>query len=325
MQKGKRVLVTGGTGFIGSALVKGLVDKGYNVRVLDNQFRGNNRRLEGYLDKIELLEGSICDKDLVFKASEGMDEMYHLAFINGTKHFYEIPEQVLEVGVKGAINSLEATIEFGLERYVLASSSEVYQTPTKIPTDESERIFLEDITNPRYSYAGGKIISELLALNYLRKTDTDCVIFRPHNVYGPDMGWEHVVPEIMKKIQLASNNFADTEAHLQIQGDGSETRAFCYIDNAIQGFILCGEKGGDGEIYHVGEMNEVTILNLIEQMGEALGIKLDITPGELRPGGTPRRCPDTAKIEALGYDPKVSMAEGIKKSVEWYKQYLMAE
>ncbi len=322
MNVNKKVLITGGTGFIGSGLVKGLVDRGYSVRVLDNQFRGNNRRLDDYLEKIELIEGDICDRDTVFQAVEGMDIMYHLAFINGTKYFYEIPEKVLEVGVKGALNSLEATMEFNLERYILASSSEVYQTPTKIPTNESERIYLEDITNPRYSYAGGKIISELLALNYLRKTDTDCVIFRPHNIYGPDMGWEHVIPELMKKIQQASNNFSKKSIKLEIQGDGSETRAFCFIDNAVEGFIICGEKGGDGEIYHVGEMNEITILRLIQQMGNVLGIDIEIIPGELQPGGTPRRCPDTAKLAELGYSPSVSFQKGMKRSVEWYKNAL---
>ena len=129
----------------------------------------------------------------------------------------------------------------------------------------------------------------------------------------------------MKKIQKASDNFTKQEIELQIQGDGSETRAFCYIDNAVEGFILCGEKGGDGEIYHVGEMNEITILSLIKQMGNALGINIHILPGELRPGGTPRRCPDIAKLEKLGYSPSVSLADGLGQSVDWYKQYLLAE
>jgi nucleoside-diphosphate-sugar epimerase len=322
MKQCKKILVTGGTGFIGAGVVKGLVDQGNEVRVLDNNYRGHTGRLDGYMDKLEFIEGDIRDRSTVFKAVEGMEVIYHLAFINGTKHFYEIPEKVLEVGVKGALNTLEATIEFGLERYVLASSSEVYQTPMKIPTDESERIYLEDITNPRYSYAGGKIISELLALNYLRKTNTDCVIFRPHNIYGADMGWEHVIPEIMVKLHKATNGFSNTDATIEIQGDGSETRAFCYIDNAVEGFILCGEKGGDGEIYHVGEMREISIRELIEKMAGTLGINLKIIPGKLMPGGTPRRCPDTKKIESLGYAPEITLEEGLKRTLEWYKKAL---
>ncbi len=319
----KNVLVTGGTGFIGAGLVKGLVDRGYSVRVFDNNFRGDTGKLDGYLDRIEMIEGDIRDREAVFEATQGMDIVHHLAFINGTRHFYEIPEKVLEVGVKGALNTLEAAMELGVRRYVLASSSEVYQTPTKIPTDETERILLPDITNPRYSYAGGKIISELLALNYLRKTDVDCVIFRPHNIYGPNMGWEHVIPEIMRKIRDASDGFTKKSIQLPIQGDGSETRAFCYIDNAVEGFILCGEKGGDGEIYHVGEMREISIRELINMMGDILGMEIEQIPGELRPGGTPRRCPDISKLASLGYAPSISLEDGLARTVNWYREALV--
>ena len=154
-------------------------------------------------------------------------------------------------------------------------------------------------------------------------SDTDCIIFRHYNVHISLLGWEHVIPEIMIKIQKASDNFTKSNIELQIQGDGRETRAFCYIDNAVEGFILCGEKGGDCEIYHVGEMDEITILNLIQQIGKALRINIDIIPGELRPGGTPRRCPDIAKLANLGYSPSVSFGAGLGQSVDWYKHYLL--
>jgi len=320
---GKSVLVTGGSGFIGASLVRKLVDLGYRVRVFDNHFRGSMRRLKGYEKKIELLEGDIRKEDLVMKAVEGMDILYHLAFINGTRHFYEIPDQVLDVGVRGALNTLKAAVEQGVERYILASSSEVYQTPSKVPTDEKERILLEDITNPRYSYAGGKIISELLVLNFLRKAKTEAVIFRPHNVYGPDMGYEHVIPELMKKICRASDSFARKEITLEIQGSGEETRAFCYIDNAVEEIMLCATKGTDGEIYHVGETREIRILDLIESMGRALDMKIKVVPGALRPGGTPRRCPDIGKIRALGFQEKVSLEDGLQRTLEWYRRDLM--
>ena len=317
----KKILVTGGTGFLGSALTKALVRKGHAVRVLDNDFRGSRSRLGEVAADVELVEADIRDAAAVSKATRGMETVYHLAFVNGTRFFYELPELVLDVGVRGALTTLDAAREHGVERYVLASSSEVYQTPERVPTDETERICLPDVTNPRYSYAGGKIISELLALNFLRKTDTDCVIFRPHNFIGPDMGFEHVIPELMRKIFAASQGFRKKEIDLEIQGTGEETRAFCYIDNGVQGVLLCGEKGSDGELYHIGEMREISILQLVDMLGGLLGISIRVAPGPLRPGGTPRRCPDTAKLQALGYAPQVTLEEGLSRTLQWYGDY----
>jgi len=316
----EKVLVTGGTGFIGAALVKKLVDLGYQVRVFDNNFRGKNTRLDGYLDRIERIEGDIRDEKKVMDAVKGMDIVYHLAFINGTRHFYEIPDQVLDVGVRGALNTLKASLEYNPRRYILASSSEVYQTPTKIPTDEKERIFLEDVTNPRYSYAGGKIISELLTLNYLRKSRTESVIFRPHNIFGPDMGFEHVIPEFMVKIGKSSDGFKSKKARIEIQGTGEETRAFCYVGNAVEQIVLCAEKGGNGEIYHIGEMNEISMLSLIQMIGKVLDMEIETVSTPLRKGGTPRRCPDISKIKSLGYKQPLPFEEGLKRTVEWYKR-----
>src|SRR5207302_10410094 len=105
------------------------------------------------------------------------------------------PDLVLEVAVKGMLNVLDACVAYGVGNLFVASSSEVYQTPARVPTDETVALSIPDPLNPRYSYAGGKIMSELLTLNYGRKKLRRAVIFRPHNVYGPDMGWEHVMPQ----------------------------------------------------------------------------------------------------------------------------------
>lgn len=318
----KKVLVTGGTGFIGSALVVSLLNRGYEIRIIDNDFRGRQNRLKAIENDIELIIGDIRDESLVMKATEGMDIVYHLSFINGTRYFYEIPDVVLDVGVRGALNTLKASIQFGVKRYILASSSEVYQTPSNIPTNEKERIILNDITNPRYSYAGAKIISELLALNFLRETDTECIIYRPHNVFGPDMGNEHVIPELIQKIYSESLEFAKKIIKLKIQGSGNETRAFCYIDNAVDAIIICGEKGKNGEIYHIGDTHEIRILDMVKLIGDILGIKIDIISGPLALGSTLRRCPNISKIQRLGYKPKIHLEEGIHRTILWYRDYL---
>ena len=181
---GTRFLVTGGTGFIGSGLVRGLLAAGAFVRSLDNDSRGARGRLaslkEHHGNKLELVDGDIRDAKAVAAATEGVDSVAHLAYVNGTEFFYSKPELVLEVAVKGMINVLDACEEHGVRDVVLASSSEVYQTPPSVPTDESAPLSVPDVLNPRYSYGGGKIISELLAINYGRKKLDRVTIFRPH-------------------------------------------------------------------------------------------------------------------------------------------------
>lgn len=316
-----KVLVTGGQGFIGASLIQKLLTKGYQVRCLDNRFRRGVGRLENVASQIELIEGDIRDAALVQKATQDIDIVFHLACINGTRYFYEIPEQVLEVSVKGALNTLEASIQHGVQKYVLASSSEVYQNPPKIPTAEDVPISLDDVKNPRYSYAGGKLLSELLAINYLRNCPTAAIVFRPHNIYGPNMGWEHVIPELFQKIKSASRNWAVNKIKLNIQGTGRETRSFCYIDDCVEGILIAAEMGSDGEIYHVGTQDEITIQSLIKEMGTLLNVEVEIVPGTKREGSTSRRCPDISKMKRLGYQPKTSLRKGLTATLDWYRTH----
>lgn len=318
-----RVLVTGGTGFIGSALVERLVKEGLKPVVFDNDSRGSKDRLGHLGDAIEIMEGDIRKGEDVDRATEGCSAIFHLAFVNGTRFFYEKPELVLEVGVKGALTTLEAALKHKVDKYVLASSSEVYQQPTRVPTPEDERMLVPDPTNPRYSYAGGKIISELLALNYLRGSGVTHTIFRPHNVVGPRMGFEHVIPELMKKLHIATDGFTKDSCKLEIQGAGTETRAFCYVEDAVEQVIAVYNNGESGEIYHVGMDHERSILELIEDMGKALGVSIEVVPGELRAGGTSRRCPDISKVKALGYERNDRYFEGLEKTVAWYKDHYL--
>ena len=159
------ILVTGGSGFIGSAVVKALVALGERVRVLDDNSRGSPRRLWSVMNDIEFIEGDIRNPAIVDKACTGVDEVLHFAFVNGTENFYKMPGTVLDVGVKGICNVIDACQKHSVRALMVVSSSEVYQTPPSVPTDEAVPLSIPDPHNPRYSYGAGKIISEMMALH----------------------------------------------------------------------------------------------------------------------------------------------------------------
>jgi nucleoside-diphosphate-sugar epimerase len=313
-------MVTGGSGFIGSALVKALVRDGHRVRVLDDNSRGNPRRLTDVAKDIEFIAGDIRDAATVEKVAHGMDEMHHLAFVNGTEFFYSQPDLVLDVGVRGMINVIDACHKQGIGTLVLASSSEVYQTPPKIPTNESVPLTVPDPLNPRYSYGAGKLISEIMAINFGRKRFERVLIFRPHNVYGPDMGWEHVIPQMALRFDAAAKAQPDGTLRFEIQGTGKETRSFCFIDDLIAGVMLIRSKGEHLGIYHVGNTEEITIAKLARQIADIAGREVKIVPGKPVPGSPARRCPDISKLAKLGYKPRVPLSEGLKPTLDWYRR-----
>ena len=319
----KTYVVTGGTGFIGSALVRRLVGKGHRVRVLDDNSRGAARKLGDTASTVELLAGDIRDARAVKEAVRGADCVCHLAYVNGTEYFYSKPELVLDVAVKGMINVLDACVEHGVRDLVLASSSEVYQTPPVVPTPENVPLSVPDVLNPRYSYGGGKIISELMLFNYGRKFLTRAVAFRPHNVYGPDMGGEHVIPQFIMRMAalVAESRRASDVIDFPIQGTGRETRAFVYIDDLIDGVLRVLEQGEHLGIYNIGTDVETTIVDLALAVAHCFGREIRVVPGELRPGGTLRRCPDITRMRGLGYQPRVPLVEGLTATVDWYRRH----
>ena len=317
-------LVTGGLGFLGAGLVRELLADGRDVRVLDNGSRGNPSRLSDLSSDFELVEGDVRDAAIVRQATKGCTTVWHLAYINGTRFFYERPDDVLDVGIKGTLTTLDAALDLGVERYVLASTSETYNNPSAIPTDESERLMIPDVTNPRFSYGAGKIAGEALALHYGGQRGLDPVIFRPHNIYGPDMGHEHVMPELIESIVRISDGLTRREIELPIEGDGSDTRAFCFITDGARGARIAGDLGGSGEVYHLGTPEEITISELVGLIADIMRVSVDMKRGVRPQGSTPRRCPDITKLRALGYEPEVDLRAGLEKTIPWYVDYALA-
>ena len=316
----KKYLVTGGTGFIGSALVRRLLKAGHRVRVLDNQSRGHPRRLGGVLHEVELVDGDMRDAAAVRRAARGIDGICHLAYVNGTEFFYTMPEVILEIAVKGMMHVIDACLSEKIGELILASSSEVYQLPPVIPTPEEVPLVVPDVLNPRYSYGGGKIICELLAVNYGRKHIPRVLIFRPHNVIGPDMGWEHVVPQFVLRMRELCKKEKGT-LRFPIQGTGKETRSFIYVEDCVDGVAVLMEKGRHLGIYHVGAKEERTVEELAHAVGRHFGREIEIVPGPEAKGATPRRCPDTAKLRALGFTPRVPFEDALALTAKWYDEH----
>jgi nucleoside-diphosphate-sugar epimerase len=201
---------------------------------------------------------------------------------------------------------------------VLASSSEVYQIPPKVPTDESAPMVVPDPHNPRFSYGAGKIISEVMAINHGRKFFDRVLIFRPHNVYGPDMGFEHVIPQFAVRMRKAIAQHSGAPVPFEIQGDGRQTRSFCHIDDLVRGVMIMRARGEHLGVYHVGTSEEITIAELAQRIAALAGRDINLVYGPAPLGGTARRCPDIGKLAGLGYAPQVPLAGGLPPTVHWY-------
>lgn len=301
------VLVTGGAGFIGSALVKALVKAGEYVHVFDNCSRSTIDIEKAAAMGVHVYEQDIRDEFAVEIAAHGCDEIIHLAYINGTKNFYDRPAEVLDVGVRGMLSVIRACDRLKIKKLMLASSSEVCRADVG-GMNESVPLVIPDPFNPRYSYSAGKIISEMLAIH--SGLFDHLTIIRPFNIYGPGMHEGHVVPDF--KARLASMN--GEEKIFSILGDANETRSFCYIDDFIDGVMLVREFGKHLGVYNIGTTEEVTIGELATRMAGCAGKRIIITDkNELREGSIARRKPDISKLQELGYEPKISLDEGLRR------------
>lgn len=317
-----RFLVTGGAGFLGSNLIRRLVTDGHEVRVLDDMSRGNSRRLDGV--NCDVIRGDVRDLAAVSSAMAGCEAVAHLAYLQGTQTFYAEPRQVLDVALRGILNVLQACEQTGCTEMLLMSSSEAYQVATQVPTPETVPLTVPDVLNPRYSYGGGKIACELAALAWARTGVLDrLVIARPHNIFGPDMGREHVIPEFCDRMNDLVKRYPEggTTIPFPIQGTGYETRSFCYISDCTAQLELLLRPDTPGGVYHVGTMDERTIAQVAYGIAACYDRDVKILPGTLPKGSPPRRLPDTAKIRALGTWLETPFDVGLAKTVSWYRAH----
>lgn len=322
----KNILITGGTGFVGLHLTRYLLKEEplAEIVIVDNLFRGKrDSDLEAVLKnpRIRLIEADLTDKSAFKKINRHFDQVYHLAAINGTKFFYEIPHEVLRVNIESLLNILAWFCKGDHGKLIFSSSGETYAGSiqvgiAKIPTPETVPLTIIDPQNPRWSYGGSKIIGELLCLNYARMYKKQIAVVRFHNFYGPRMGFEHVIPEFCKRIIKGKNPFT-------ING-GKETRAFCFIEDGVRALYLAMQsENSSGEIINLGnDKEEISIQELAKLLFKVTGKNPDIKLENAPEGSVMRRCPDISKArKLLRYEPKIKLEDGLRQTWEWYSKF----
>lgn len=307
------IIVTGGAGFIGRHLCKRLESEGEKVFVLDNFSRGQEHTKFNLENAADIT--SMADTESTFEYAAGIEpisEVIHLAFINGTPNFYNMPSKVMYVATTGLWNILLMCEQFKVPRFTLLSSSEVCRY-MPIHSSESQPLMIPDPYNARYSYAVGKIINEMMTIHW-RTPFERLLIVRPFNIYGPGMSRGHVVPDLI--VQFEQD---DTREPIEVKviGSGDETRSFCFIDDLIDGLMIARAKGKHREIYNIGNPQETTIKHLAEMIGAILKKRFWLQfNDQWREGDLPRRRPDISKLAALGYTPKWSLWAGLSATIE---------
>lgn len=319
----KRFLITGGAGGLGVPLVKALCEQGHRVVVFDNESRGNGDRLKGIPNCFVWNKSDVCDGSALGTVNrcfecglEGFTTVIHLAAVNGTRNFYENPSRVLEVGVKGIVNVMDACVAHGVRELFVASSSEVYQEAPVFPTPETVPLVVPNPHNPRYSYGASKIITEMMALHYKQESFDRIVVFRPHNIYGEGFSEGHVIPDLIRKVH---------EGRFELENTGERcSRAFCHVDDCVSGILSLLEKGKHREIYNIGTDRQIYIWQLADMIHFCMTgdreFKRFSRVNVNKSGGTASRWPDTTKLRSLGWEPKVSLEEGLRRTIAWYRE-----
>ena len=313
------VLVTGGAGFIGSALVKRLLDEGHKVAVLDNFWRGSmhNLRTVSAHPSLTVVQGDVVDSnDLqrAFDALGGVDVVHHLAAINGTKWFNEAAIEVIDVNINGTLAALRKAMEWGA-RFVLASSPEAYGDNEKMPLHhEDSSVFPAASSHQRFSYGASKYLDEV-AVQHAVHQGLDARIVRPFNAYGADM----VGDEYGQVVGMFFQAIRDQQP-MTVHGDGTQTRSLTHIDDIVEGFYLAGslDLGRDGTTlsgasFNLGSQEEVSMLELAARVNQTVGsLAVDCALAGGYPGDSKRRLPDIESAQkALGWSPKIPLDAGL--------------
>lgn len=304
-------LVTGGAGFIGGHLVEALVRRGENVRVLDNLATGKRTNIEPFLDHIEFIEGDICDAAALARAMNGVTYCLHQAALGSVPRSIANPLASNQANVIGSINVYLAAREAGVKRVLAASSSSVYGPQAPVPTPESAPL------SPASPYAVSKAAAAMYGEVFSHIYGTEIALLRYFNVFGPRQDptsqYAAVIPRFVTSLLKG-------EAPM-INGDGRQSRDFTFVENVVEANLAaCACPNRLSGTYNVACGGTTTILRLYELISQELGLNIAPTHGPPRPGDISRSFADIARAkEAFGYAPRVSVEEGVRRTVAWYR------
>ncbi|TMM14672.1 MAG: NAD-dependent epimerase/dehydratase family protein [Actinobacteria bacterium] len=302
-----RALVTGGAGFIGSNLVRGLLERGDDVRVLDNFSTGNRANLAG-LD-VEIVEGELRSYERVHNAVRGREVVYHLGALGSVPRSVQDPLTSSAVNVEGTLNVLLAARDEGVRRVVFASSSSVYGAQTKLPVDESLP------TDPISPYGVAKLAAERYCVSFSRVYESfETVVLRYFNVFGPRQSpfsqYAAMVPLFITAIAAGEQ--------VTIFGDGEQSRDFTYVANVVDATMRAADaQGANGRIFNVAAGSPASVNDVAAAIGRIVGKPVEQTYALPRPGDIRNSWADvSAAREVLGYAPSVPLEDGLRRTIE---------
>jgi nucleoside-diphosphate-sugar epimerase len=311
-----KVLLLGGAGFIGLHLARRLRADGHAVTVVDDFSRGRRD------DELTELDVDVRSADLTDPASyaaiePGWDQVYMLAAVVGVRNVESDPARVIRVNTLALMHLLD-WLRPG-DRLFFASTSEAYAGGVTtglvpVPTAENVPLVIEDVASPRYTYAISKTLGEAAVIHTARAKGFEAVIGRFHNVYGPRMGADHVIPELSLRAARGEDPF-------RLYG-ADQSRAFCYVDDAVEAVVrLMAEPRATGRIVHIGNDAETNIGDLAKLVLRIAGVSPAIDDVPAPAGSVARRCPDLTLLRELtGYEPRVALEEGVRRTYAWYQE-----
>lgn len=304
-------LVTGGAGFIGSNIAERLLKAGSRVRIIDNFMTGKRENIEPFLSDIELIEGDIRNMKDVKKAVAGVDYILHQAAMRSVPKSVDNPALTNEINVEGTLNVLVAAKEAKVKRLVYASSSSVYGECEVFPERE------DFVPRPISPYAVSKLAGEHYAYTFSKTYGLETASLRYFNVFGPrqnpESKYSTVIPAFVTRMMAGK---APT-----VEGSGTQTRDFTYVDNVVQANLVAAKAdGASGEVFNIACGNSFSVLDIVKELNKFLGsdIKPDFAPP--RRGDVQKTIADISKMKRiLGIKPKVEFAQGLKKTLEWWQ------
>lgn len=304
--------ITGGAGFIGSNLARRLAAQGKEVRVFDNFSTGKRDNLKDLYGKVHVVEGDLRDFALVMEAMEGTEVAFHLAALPSVFRSVKAPATTNEVNVTGTLNVLQAARARGVRRVVYASSSSVYGDSQELPKHEAM------VPNPISPYAVSKLAGEYYCQSFSSLYSLETVVLRYFNVYGP---YQDPTSEYSGVIAKFITSLLAGES-VTVYGDGEQSRDFTFVEDVLEATILAAtcSPGCSGMVFNVARGQRADLLDLIRILGQACGRAPQVVHEEPRPGDVRHSEAQISKIEKmLSFRPKVSLEEGLRRTVEWYR------